>query len=246
MRFRHSLIIYIDNMLRLLFIFLCINTACSSLHSLKKNPTAEELFQHASRLKEKSYYKEALTYFNKFKNRFLYSRLTKEADLAIADIYFAQEEWVKAGRAYESFFELHPQDPKSDHALFRLSLSYFNQLPDTEDRDLSLSNQALFHLNRHLKLFPNSPFNNQTRKHKQKILNLLARKQWMIARFHLRQGKPHSALPYAQSLMKDFSFLLPKKKEEEETLEKSKKTKKISTDLPSVKNLQKLIRELKQ
>lgn len=216
----------------LLFFFFTIG--CQSLHSIGDNPSAEELFQHASKLKEKSYYQESLNYFRKLKSRFLYSRLAKEADLEIADIYFSQEEWKKSTKAYWKFSELYPQHPKADLVLFRLALSYFHQLPTTEDRDLSLSQKTIFYFNRHLTLFPKSPYRSETKKYKKEVLNLLAQKEWMIARFHLHQGKPHSALPYVLKLMNDYSFLLPSK----DTTEKH-------SDLPSLKKLKELAKELK-
>ena len=159
---------YIMKFLSLVFLFCA---GCAGLQSLKKNPTAEELFQHAENLRKKSYYKEALTYFKQLKSRFLYSRYAKKADLAIADIYFAREEWIKSAGAYENFFALHPDHPKNDHALFRLSLSYFHQMPETEDRDLSLSPKTLFYLNKHLKLFPKSPYRAETPKKKGSFVN---------------------------------------------------------------------------
>ena len=224
-------------MAHLLLVFLFLSS-CSSLHSLKSNPSAEELFQHAQKLKEKSYYMESLTYFRRLKNRFLYSRLAKEAELAIADIYFLQEEWEKAARSYGKFAERHPRHPKMDHVMFHLALSYFHQLPTTEDRDLSLSKKTLFYFNKHLKVFPKSPHQKQSKEHKGKVLNLLAKKEWMIAYFHLKQEKPKSALPYLMKLMKNYSYLLPK--EEKNT----KKNLKVSSDLPSLKQLKQLVKEI--
>lgn len=223
--------------LLLAFLFL---SSCSSLHSLKANPSAQELFDHAQKLKEKSYYLESLTYFRRLKNRFLYSRLAKEAELAIADIYFLQEEWGKAAGAYGKFAELHPRHPKMDHVMFHLALSYFHQLPATEDRDLSLSKKTLFYLNKHLKVFPKSPHHKQSKEHKKKVLNLLAKKEWMIAYFHLKQEKPKSALPYLIKLLKNYSYLLPK--EEKNT----SKNLKVSSDLPSLKKLKQLVQEIKK
>lgn len=221
-----------------LLIFLFLNIGCASLQSIGKNPSAEALFQHASKLKEKSYYQESLNYFRKLKSRFLYSRLAKEADLEMADIYFKQEEWKKATKAYWNFSELYPQHPKADFVLFRLALSYFHQLPTTEDRDLSFSKKTLLYLDRHLKLFPKSPHREETKKYKKEVLSLLAQKQWMIARFHLRQGKPHSALPYISKLIKDYSFLLPP--------EKTKETdNKSDSDLPSLKKLKEIEKKTK-
>ena len=222
----------------LAFLFL---TSCNSLHSLKKNPSAQELFDHAQKLKEKSYYIESLTYFRRLKNQFLYSRLAKEAELAISDIYFLQEEWEKSAQAYGKFSERYPLHPKRDHVMFHLALSYFHQLPTTEDRDLSLSKKTLFYLNKHLKNFPKSSYHTQSQEHKQKVLNLLAKKEWMTAYFHLRQEKPHSALPYLLKLMKDYSDLLPKEGKNINT-----KNLKVSSDLPSLKKLKQLIKNIKK
>ena len=230
----------------LIIIFICFLTACSSLKTLKKNHSAEELFQHAVELKEKSYYKKALVYFKQLKSRFLYSRLAKEADLAIADIYFAQEEWDRAVKAYGSFSELYPKHPQNDRVLFHLALSYFHKLPTTEDRDLSLSKKTLFYFNKHIEFFPHSSYKIQVKEYKQKILNLLARKEWMIARFHLNQGKPVSALPYVLKLMRQYSFLLPSDQKNEQQSGKEKDSAiKASENLPSVKNLKNLAQELK-
>ena len=229
-------------MTHLLIVFLLFLNACSSLQTLKKNHTAEELFQYATDLKEKSYYGKALLHFKQLQSRFLYSRLAKEADLAIADIYFAQEEWDRAIKAYGSFFELYPRHSQNDRVLFRLALSYFHKLPTTEDRDLSLSKKTIFYFDRHIKLFPRSSFKSQTQEYRQKVLSLLARKQWMIARFHLNQGKPISALPYVLKLMREYSFVLPTNKKPGNREESS--SIKASADLPSVKNLKSLVQEL--
>ena len=199
----------------LLVLFFCVS--CSSLYSLKDNPTAKEVFNHATKLKNELYYKEALTYFKQVKSQFIYSRFAKKADLAIADIYFAQEEWKKAIIAYKHFYERYPQNSKADHAVFYLALSYFHQLPVTEDRDLSFSDKALLYLNKHLKLFPKSPYRASAKAYKRKVFLLLAKREWMIARFHIHQDKPGSALPYLATLIKDYSFLLPATEKEKKS-----------------------------
>jgi len=215
-----------------LALFLFFNISCASMHSLKKNPSDKELFEHALNLKNRSYYKEALKYFKQLKSQFLYSPLVKSADLAIADIYFRQKEWNKAVLAYGNFYELYPSDLKTDHALFYLALSYFHQLPTTEDRDLTLSKKTLFYLNEHLKKFPKSPFTEQSSQYKNRVLTLLAKKQWMIASFHLKQDRPLSALPYMKDLLKNYATFLPEKKKQ--------------SSLPLLKDLKEEINKIKE
>ena len=150
--------------------------------------------------------------------------MVKEADLAIADIYFAQKEWPKAVQAYSQFFELYPQHPHSDKALLNLALAYFHQLPKTEDRDLSLSSKAIAYFNQHLSSFPKSLYRASAKQYRRKTLNLLARKQWMLVKFHTKQGRFKSALPYARNLKEKYSFLLPKTQTLSQKPQRPKKT----------------------
>ena len=195
-----------------LLILLLSGPSCSSMRTLKKNPSAQEIFNHAQWLKSRSYYKKSLTYFNRLKSQYLYHRLSREADFAIAEIYFAQKEWAQATKAYGRFFERYPKHPKGDLVLSRVGLSYFNQLPTTEDRDLSLAKRTIFYLNKHLKTYPRSPHRVETKKYKQKVLNLLARKEWITAQFHLKQERPRSALPYLLELKNTYLDTLTLKK----------------------------------
>ncbi len=214
----------------LLFFSLLLFPSCRLSSHLKEGASAKEIFSQANDLKERFYYKEALATFEKLKSRYLYSKLATEADLAIANIYFQQEEWGKASRAFKVFYELHPSHPKNDQVLFKLALSYFYQLPLTADRDLNLSKKVLLHLNQFLRKFLKSSYLAEVLKYKQKVLNLLAQKKWIIAQFYLHQDKKLSALPYIIELIKDADPKSQKKYKSEE--------------IPSPQNLVKLGQEI--
>ena len=192
----------------LLTLVLLFSSGCQTAPPLSKKPTDKELFNYANYLQKQSSYLEALEYFNKLRGRHLYSPLVKEADLAIADIYFAQKEWIKAVQAYKFFSERYPKHSKRDKVSFYLALSYFNQLPSTPDRDLTLSTETIKHFDLHLKHFPKSAFKKQALDYKNKVLLLLAKKEWLIARFYIRQEREKSALPYVKKLLKKYSNLL--------------------------------------
>ncbi len=189
--------------------YLFLYPACHSLSSKESHANAEALFKDAEQLKNRGYYNESISQLRKLKNRWLYSRFFKEADLTIADIYFLKKEWNKAAAAYTVFSKMYRNHPQADRVSFRLALSVFHQLPSIPDRDLQLAKKALNHFNRHLKLFPKSVYRKQSLQYKQSVLSQLARKQWMIAKFHISAGRNRSALPYLKTLIKDFSDPLP-------------------------------------
>lgn len=209
-------------MIVLLLSVLLLTSSCQTAPPLSKNPTDKELFKYASYLKKNRSYLEALEHFKQLRGRFLYSPMAKEADLAIADIYFAQKEWIKAVQAYKFFSERHPKHPQNDRVSFHLALSYFHQLPSTSDRDLSLSTETIKYLDLHLKHFPSSPYKKEALEYKNKVLLLLAKKEWTTAQFHIRQNREKSALPYVKNLLKKYSHLLSSKKSKLPSLAKIK------------------------
>lgn len=202
--------------------YLFLYSSCHSLSSKESHTSAKALFNEAEQLKKRGYYNEAVSQLRKLKNRWLYSRFFKEADLAIADIYFLKKEWNKATAAYTMFSKMYRNHPQADRVFFRLALSVFHQLPSIPDRDLQLAKKALEHFNRHLKLFPKSLYRKQSLQYKKDILSQLARKQWMIAKFHISAGRNRSALPYLKTLIHDFANDLP-------------------SDIPSMKDLKQKI-----
>lgn len=196
-------------MLHLTWLFLVLLSCQSLPKGGEEGETA--LFEKALSLKKKSYYTEALTEFKKFKTRYLYSSRVRQAEYAIADIYFRQEEWKKAAQAYKVFLDKHPKAPETDAVLFHLALSYFHQLPRRADRDLSLSPQALKTLRSHLSQFPESSFHQRALDLKNQLLNLQAQKLWLTVQFHLRQKAPRRALPYLKHLIQTYPVFQGKK-----------------------------------
>ena len=196
-----------------LFFLFFVTINCQSNTANKEKDSAEYLFKSAIKLKNSRAYLEALEKLRDFKSRHLYSPLTADADLAIADIYFAQKNWKKAVSAYTLFLERHPKHKEKDRASYTLALSYFHQIPSTADRDLSLSGKTLTHFNRYLKQNPKGCCRSQAVEHKEKIFYLLAKKEWMTAHFYLKQGKTKSALYYLNNLLNKHTNQIKKKTE---------------------------------
>ena len=230
----------------ILLIVLFVNPGCVSVSNPDEQGSTPEqiLFQKAKRLKDKSYYKEALSEFKEFKTRYLYSPLVSEADLAIADIYFFQDEWAQAARNYKSFSELYPQHSQIDRAMFQMALSYYHQLPTTPDRDLSLASKVIQHFDQHLRLFPKSSYRKESLQYKNKILYLQAQKQWISAQFHIHRGRPSSALPYLNTLLKTYpksspeQDILPSKEDLIELIKEIKTDESLSTEYQLINSIE--------
>lgn len=179
--------------------------ACSSMD--KKSDTPEGAFSIAEEFDKDERYEEALRRYTEVKNKFPYSNYATKAELAIADVYFKQESYPEAQVSYQSFLELHPKHPQTDYVMFRIGLSYFNQLPSTLDRDLTVAQDVIRSFDDLMKRFPNSQYINEAAEKKLETLKMLAGKEEYIASFYFKRDMFDSALGRYENLLSKYPNL---------------------------------------
>jgi outer membrane protein assembly factor BamD len=166
--------------------------SCSSADK-KDTETAEAYFTKAQEYEKDDRIEEAIRKYNDVKNKFPYSKLAIQAELAIADAHFKQESYPEAQASYASFRELHPKHPQIAYVIYRTGLSVFNQLPETIDRDLALANQAIIIFDEVIKNYSETEYLNDTQKKKENCVKMLAEKEVYIANFYYKKGHFDSA-----------------------------------------------------
>lgn len=167
----------------------------ASCASVEKNAnTPEGIFNDAKEAAESSRYEYALRKFEEIKNRFPYSNFATESELAIADTFYMQENFADAQLNYQNFRDLHPRHPKIDYVIYRTALSYYMQLPETDDRDLTLSNDAIYHFDELIKKYPSSSYTTEAKIKRDELYRRLMEKELYIADFYYKQEKYESAL----------------------------------------------------
>lgn len=172
--------------------------ACSSLE--KNSNTPEGAFAIAEEFDKGERYEEALRRYNDVKNKFPYSNYAIRAELAVADVYFKQESYPEAQVAYQSFRELHPKHPQIDYVTFRIGLSFYNQLPTTIDRDLTLANDVIATFDEVTRNFPSSQYAAEAKEKREEALKKLAAKEEYIADFYFKREIYDSALSRYEGL----------------------------------------------
>lgn len=188
----------------LLIVSTCM-IACSSTE--KNADTPEGLYSIAEEFEKGERYELAIQRYGEVKNKFPYSAYATKAELAIADVHFLAESWPEAQVAYQSFRELHPKHPKVDYVTFRIGLSFYNQLPDTVDRDLTLAKDAISSFDEVSERFPNSEYAKEAKEKREDALKRLAGKEDYIGDFYFKRGLYDSALPRYEGLLKNYPGL---------------------------------------
>ena len=106
------------------------NFSCSSKRP-KGQTEAEILYKESKKFMEDGQYLLAIERLNKIQSEFPFSYYSTPSELLRADIYFAQKNFEEAAASYKVFLELHPHHKRASYVLYKLSESYFQQLPST-------------------------------------------------------------------------------------------------------------------
>ncbi len=187
-------------------LFFILISACSSNETVDPN-SAEGLYNRGLELEKNERYEEAVERFKDVRNKFPYSKVTTDAEMKVADCYYKQESFPEAQVAYQAFKDLHPKHPSIDYVTFQLAMSYYNQLPSTIDRDLTLSQKAITYFDEVITSYPNSKHFKDAKDKKQDVRSKLASKEEYIADFYFKREKYESALGRYEELIEEFPNL---------------------------------------
>lgn len=179
--------------------------ACTTMD--KKSDTPDGAFSIAEEFDKDERYEEAIRRYTEVKNKFPYSNFATKAELAIADVYFKQESYPEAQVSYQAFRELHPKHPQIDYVMFRIGLSYYNQLPSSLDRDLTVAQEVIQSFDDLMKRFPSSQYVNEAAEKKLETLKMLAGKEEYIAAFYFKREMFDSALTRYETLVSKYPKL---------------------------------------
>lgn len=167
--------------------------------------TPEGAFKSAEEFEKDERYEESVVKYTDVKNKFPYSRFAILAEMKIADVQFKRESYIEAQYAYQTFKELHPKHPQIDYVTYRLGLSFFNQLPSSIDRDLSLADKAILYFDEVITSYPGSQYAKEARGKKIDALKMLAGKEIYIANFYFRKKQYESALGRYEAVIRNFA-----------------------------------------
>ncbi len=196
------------NALLTTFVFLQIGfqLGCSSIDKIDTS-TPEGAFQLAEAYEKDERYDEAVQKYQDVRTKFPYSKLATTAELKIADVNFKREAYGEAQASYQLFKDFHPKHPQIDYVTYRLAMSYFNQLPDSIDRDLSLADKAILYFDEVVNSYPKSEYVADSKREKEDALKRLAKKELYIADFYFKRAVTDSALQRYEHLLKVYPNL---------------------------------------
>ena len=168
--------------------FLLLSLLLLSISCATKRPEgqteAEVLFREAKDLVEKSRYIQATEKLNAIRSQYPYSFYATGAELMQADILFSQENYAESAAAYILFRDFHPKYDKLGYVVFRISESFFRQLPATFDRDLSAGVEAIKYYEELMSTYSTTEYVKDAQSRINLINDMLEKKEIYIADFY--------------------------------------------------------------
>ena len=172
-------------MKKITILLIILLTGCATEKPTGKTE-AEILFKEAKSLIADEHYILATEKLNRLKTQYPYSFYATPAELLQADILFNQENFTDAAAAYLLFRDFHPRHEKIDYVIYKIAESYYQQVPETFDRDLDSAVEAIKFYSEMLSKYPGSSYLKDAKSKINKCKKKIRNKEQYIADFYFK------------------------------------------------------------
>ena len=192
-----------------------VPSGCNKKPEFEDVPPADELYAKGlSQLEGRNIlglyrwvnYGKAIETFQAIIDNYPYSEYEIEAQLQIADAYFADGSYEEALSYYRDFGDLHPQNPRVPYTILRSALCHYNQIKSI-NRDQTSTREALKYLEL---LSTRYPFEPETREGEiilQQLRTRLAENMMEIGDFYMDRTQYQSAATRYRGLIDEYPGL---------------------------------------
>lgn len=188
--------------LALVIILLAMGCAAHKAE-VKSYRSAGEMYNDALKDYFKSRYEDAEKLLKNLMHQYPLSPNALDAEILLADVFYANEEYDEARAYYTDFVALHPANPRAPYALFQKGMCYFRNVL-TLDRDQASTKKALFAFQDLIREYPDSPYRARAEKLEVFLKRRLAERELYIGRFYYKKKNFKGALTRFRVILKEY------------------------------------------
>lgn len=176
--------------------------ACSK--KLTKEESCQEKWDKAAPKFAKKKYVQSKELLSEIVTSCPGSPFTEEALFDLAEAHFHLEEWEEAESEYRAFLKEFPASKRyAEQARYRIAQVTGSQV-EPPSRDQSKTLEAIIAWEDYIGEYPDSPRADSAKAEMEKLKDVLAAKQMMIAKLYSRMDEPQAAAIYYKNLLKEF------------------------------------------
>lgn len=172
-----------------LFMGVTMLSGCGIIDSYFLSPpenTARELAEAGTDAMQEKNYGKAVEYFTMLKDRYPFSPYTTQAELALADAYFHDEQYMAAEDSYKEFEALHPRHEAIPYVLFQIGRANYMQFKSI-DRPQTQVEEGLQYFLRLQETYPGTQYAEKAGEFVIKSRTRLAEHELYVADFYWRR-----------------------------------------------------------
>lgn len=170
---------------------------------IKPQTSAEKYFQEGERYFEKNLYEDAISSWEKVRDTFYSPELSMLAELKIAETYYVSERYPEAASAFSDFLKQHPNDFRVPTILYRLGLSYYQQILSA-DRDQTHTENALSTFQELVQRFPSDQNAQEAGYLIQRCKTRLAEHEVYVGAYYLKRKLYKPAINRLEAVLQSF------------------------------------------
>ena len=189
------------------FVLLVLLSGCVWLDNYFLPPaedTAQELYEAGSDAMSEKDYVDAQQYFSKLKDRFPFSPYALKAELALADAYYLDDQYLMALDNYKEFEALHPSNENIPYVLYQIGNSNYNLFKSIDRRQENIK-EGLEYFYRLQETYPDSKYAQAAKDLILKSRRILAEHEVYVADFFWRTEQYGPAWHRYQYVVENFS-----------------------------------------
>lgn len=184
-------------------LFIVFTGCASTQEEISKNNNPALLYAEAITLYQREDYNEAIDKFKQVIEGHPLNQFVIDAQLLLADTYYASEQYSDAASYYAVFVTLHPGHPKAPYALFQKGMSYLKDVLSI-DRDLTTTQNALLSFSDVISIYPESIYADKAKELVSPLKRRLAEREFYVGNFYFKDKKYKGALLRFAEVLKKY------------------------------------------
>ncbi|WP_321365616.1 outer membrane protein assembly factor BamD [uncultured Desulfuromusa sp.] len=184
-------------------LLICLTlTACGG-SKIKPKTSAEKYFREGEKYFESGLIEDAVASWEKVRDTFYSPELSMLAELKIAEAYYVSKRYEEAAMAYQEFLKQHPNDFRAPTILYRMGLSYYQQIL-SPDRDQTSTKNAMKSFQKLTQQYPDDPLAQEAGYLIQRCRTRLAEHEVYVGQFYLKRKQYQPAIKRLEDILETF------------------------------------------
>jgi len=191
---------YIFKLITLLLLFSCSTN--EKVNTISK-VNDKQLFEKGIKLIEEKKFKESIDQFIKINDEFPYSKYSSQAQIYNAYLNFEINKPDKTILLLTDYISMNPNGIFTEYAEYLIAMCYYIKVSDPS-RDSKFTKIAIEKFKKIIKTNPNSKYAKDAKFKLEYLNNYLARKEFEVGMYYLKNNAPSPAINRFSVVIKDF------------------------------------------